>query len=79
MLMRHTVTLHHVIKAYNDMFDRTDGIMRALAKKKTQWKDNLFLAVKLAQQKQSKYYSELTPSTGMHLSSAHMLNPFRNL
>jgi len=36
------------------MFDHMDGMMRALAKKKTQWKENLFFAMKLAQQKLSK-------------------------
>jgi len=46
MSKRHTVTVHHDITVYNDMFDHMDGIMRALAKKKTEWKDNLFFAVK---------------------------------
>jgi len=54
MAKRHTVTLHHVITVYNDMFDYVDGPMRALAKKKTQWKEDLFFAVKLARQKLSK-------------------------
>ena len=35
--------------------------------------------VKLTKQKLSKYYAEVTPSTGMLLISAHMLNPFRKL
>jgi hypothetical protein len=30
------------------MIDHMDGVMRALAKKKTQWKEDLFFAVKLA-------------------------------
>jgi len=60
MSKRHTVTLHHVITVYNDMFDHMDGVMRALAKKKPQWKEDLFFAVKLAQQKLSKYYAEVT-------------------
>jgi hypothetical protein len=34
------VTLQQVITVYNDMFDHMDGIMRALAKKKTQWKED---------------------------------------
>jgi len=79
MSKRHTVTLHHVITVYNDMFDHMDGVMRALAKKKTQWKEDLFFAVKLAQQKLSKYYAEVTPTTGMLFISAHILNPFRKL
>jgi len=48
MSKRHTVTLHYVITVYNDMFDHIVGMMRALAKKKTQCKEDLFIAVKLA-------------------------------
>jgi hypothetical protein len=79
MLKRHTVTLHHVITVYNDMFDHMDGVMRALAKKKTAWKEDMFFAVKLAGQNLSKYYAEVTPTTGMLLISAHILDPFRML
>jgi hypothetical protein len=56
-----------------------DGVMRALAKKKTQWKEDLFFAVKLAKQKLSKYYAEVTPTTGMLLISAQILDPFWKL
>jgi len=76
---RHTVTLHHVITVYNDMFDHMDGMMRALAKNKTQWKQDVFFAVKLARQRLSKYYAEVTPTTGMLLISAQILDPFRKL
>jgi len=79
MLKRPTVTLHHVITVYNDMFDHMDGVMRALAKKKTEWKEDLFFAVKLAGQKLSKYYAEVTPNTGMLLVYAHILDRFRKL
>jgi len=79
MLKRQTVTLHHVITVYNDMSGHMDGMMWALAQKQTPWKEDLFFAVKLAQQKLSKYYAEVTPSTGMLLISAHILNPFRKL
>jgi len=79
MSKRHTVTWHHVITVYNDMFDHMEGMMRALAKKKTQWKDNLFFAVKLAQQKLSKYCAEVTPTTGILLISAQILDPFQKL
>jgi len=79
MSKRHTVTLHHVITVYNDMFDHMDGVMQALAKKKTQWKEDLFFAVKLARQTLSKYYAEVTPMTGMRLISAPILHPFRKL
>jgi hypothetical protein len=61
------------------MFDHMDGVMRALAKKKTQWKEDLFFAVKLAGQMVSKYYAKVTPTTGMLLMSMHILEPFRKL
>jgi len=77
MSKRHTVTLHHVITVYNDMFDHKDGVMRALAKQKTQWKEDLFFAVKLARQKLSKYNAEVTPTTGILLNSAHILDHFQ--
>jgi hypothetical protein len=54
MSKRHTVTLHRVMTVYNDMFDHMDGVMRALAKKRTPWKEDLFFPVKLARQKLSK-------------------------
>jgi hypothetical protein len=61
------------------MFDHMDGVMQALAKKKTPWREDLFFAVKLARQKLSKYSAEVTPTTGMLLISAHILDPFRML
>jgi len=79
MLKRHTVTLHHVITVYDDMFDHMDAVMRALAKKKTQWKKDLFFAVKVARQKLPKYYAEVAPMTGMLLISAHILDRSRKL
>ena len=64
---------------YNDMFDHMDGVMWALARKKTEWNEDMFFAVKLARQKLSKYYAEVTPTTGMLLISAHILDPFFKL
>jgi len=61
------------------MFDHMAGIMRALAKKKTQWKEDLFFAVKLALQKLFNYYAAVTPSTSMLLILAHSLYPFWKL
>jgi len=61
------------------MFDHMDGMMRALAKKKTQWKEDLFFAVKVARQKLSKYYVEVTPTAGMLVISALIVDSFRNL
>jgi len=79
MLRRHTVTLQHVITVYNDMFDHMDGVMQALAKKKTQWKEDLFFAVKLARQKLAICYAEVTPTMGVPLISAQILDLFRKL
>jgi hypothetical protein len=53
-----------------------DSVMRALAKKKTPWKEDLFFAVKLARQKLSKYTAEVTRTTGMLRISAHILDSF---
>ena len=61
------------------MFDHMDGVMRALAKKRTDWKEDMFFTVKLARQNLSKYYAEVTPLTGMLVVSAHILDPFRKL
>jgi len=56
-----------------------DGVLWALAKKNTQWKEDLYFAVKFARRKLSKYYAEVTPTTGMLLISAHILDPFCKL
>ena len=77
ILKWHTVTLHHVITGYNDMFDFMDGVMRSWAKKKTRWKEDLFFAVKLVWQKLSKYYTAVTSTTGLLLILAHIVDPFR--
>jgi hypothetical protein len=61
------------------MFDHMDGVLRALAKKKPQWKEDLFFTVKLARQKLSQYYAEVIPTTGMLLMSAQILDPFQKL
>jgi dihydroorotase len=34
MSKRHTITLHHVITVFNEMFDPMDGMVRSLPKKK---------------------------------------------
>jgi hypothetical protein len=59
------------------MFEHIDGVTRALDKNNTQWKEDLFFAVKLAQHKFFKYNSEVTPMTGMLLISALILDPFQ--
>jgi len=61
------------------MFDHMDGVMRVLSKKKTPSQEDLFFAVKLARQKLSKYYAEVTPTMGMLQISAHILDPFWKL
>jgi len=79
MSKSHTVTFHHVIAVYYDTFHHMDGVMQALAKNNTPWKDDLFFAMTLARQKLSNHYTEVTPSRGMHLISAHILNWFHKL
>jgi hypothetical protein len=76
MSKSHTVTLHHVITVYNDIFNHIDGVMRAVAKKKTPSREDLFFAVKLARQKLPKYYAEVNPTTVKLLTSEHILDRF---
>jgi len=61
------------------MFDHMDGVMPALAWRKTQWKEDMFFTVKLARQKLSKYYADVNPSMGMLLISELLIDPFRKL
>ena len=79
MWTRHTVSLHHVITVYNDMFDRMDGIMQALAMKKTQWMEDLYFAMKFAWHTLSKSNADVTPMTSMLLISADILDSFQKL
>jgi hypothetical protein len=73
------VTLRDVFTGYNELFDHMHGVMRAVANKKTQWKDYLFFPVTLAQQKHYKHNAEVTPIAGMVLISAHNLDPVQKL
>jgi hypothetical protein len=61
------------------MFDHMDGVMSALAKKKTPWNVDLFFTVKLAGQKLAKDYAEVTPMPGRLLISTHIHSPFWEL
>jgi len=79
MSKRHTVTLHHVLPVYNDMFDHMDGVMRALDEKGTQRKEDFFIAVKLARQSLPKYYAIVTPTTVVFRIFADILDSFRKL
>ena len=79
MLKRHRATLHHLITVYNDMFDHMNGVMQGLAKKKTQWMEDLYFAVKVAPQKLSKYYCQVTPTTSLLLIPAHIVDSFHKL
>jgi len=47
MLKWYIVTPHQVITVSNDIFVHLSGNIRALAKKKAPWKEDLFFAVKL--------------------------------
>jgi len=51
----------------------------SVGQEKTQWKEELFFAVKCARKKLSKYCTEVTPTTGMFLISVHILDPFWKL
>jgi len=57
--------MYHFTTVSNDMFDHLDGVMWAVANKRTQWNEDQYFAVKFACQKLSKYYTEVTGTTGM--------------
>jgi hypothetical protein len=61
------------------MFDYMNGVMGAWPKTNPQWKENLFFAVKSARHQLSKYYTEVTLTTGMVLIYAYILDPFWKL
>jgi hypothetical protein len=65
--------------AYNEMFNLVDAVVRCVANKNTQLKEDTFFAVKLARQRLSKYCSVITPTLGMLLISVHIHNPFWKL
>jgi len=53
--------------------------MQDLPKKNTEWKEDLFCAMKLAPHKLRKYYTEVTPTSSMLRLPAHILHPFQSL
>ena len=79
MSKRQSITLHRVITIYNDMFDHMESVLKALAKKRTQWKKDIHKAVRAGRAKLREYYSNVTPGTGLLLILATILDPFRKL
>jgi len=75
MSKMHTVTQHHVVTVYNNMFDHMDGVRQSAAKKMTQWKEYFYFATKFACQKLSKCYTQVSCTSGMHHISAQILDP----
>jgi len=56
-----------------------DGVMCAVAKDNTPWKEDVYFDMKGAQQKLSKWYAEVTLTTGMLLTLAHIPDSFHML
>jgi len=79
MSRRDKVTPHHVVTVHNAMFNPMDVVVRVFASKKTQWKGELYFTRKFAWQKQSKYYAEVPPTTGILLLTALIVDHFRKL
>jgi hypothetical protein len=61
------------------MFDHRDGVMQGLAKKKAQWKEDILFAMKFVWHNMSRRYTEVTPTTGLRLIVAYILDTFRKL
>jgi len=74
MSKRHTVSLHCDNTIYNDIRDCFEGIIWALAMKKTEWKEDLFFVAQLAWQTLMKYNTEVSPTAGMLLTSSCILD-----
>jgi len=72
----HIASHCHSVQSHVRSYGRHDA---SLAQKKTPWMEELFFTVKLARQKLSKFYAEVTRTTGMPLISAHILDPIRML
>jgi len=53
--------------------------MWALARKTTQWMENLYFIIKLMRPKLSKSVAQVTPTMGILHISAHMLDPVQKL
>jgi hypothetical protein len=68
-----TVAQHYVITVYNNMFDRTEEVVRSFIMKKIPWKNDSYFVVKIAQQKLFKYYANVHATTDLVQNSAHML------
>jgi hypothetical protein len=75
MSKSHTVSLHHVIIMYNDLINPMEGMTRAMTERKTQWKEYLYFPLKIAHQKHSESYAEVTPMSSQHLISGHIDDP----
>jgi len=56
-----------------------DGILRALAKKRTPWKEVGYFTLKFALPKLSNYFADITPTTGILFISVQIAHPFRKL
>jgi hypothetical protein len=61
----HKGTLYYDTTIYNGMLHNMDRVMRLLAKNMTQWKEDLYSTVKVARQKLSKLYAEVTTIPGV--------------
>jgi len=61
------------------MFDYMDGVIQALAMKKTWSKEDLYFDVKFVCQKLSPYYTDVTLTAGKCLISEHILDHFQQL
>ena len=48
------VTLRHVITVYYDMIDYMDGVKQALARKRTEWKEDMFFPGKFVRHQLSQ-------------------------
>jgi len=56
-----------------------DGVMRTVVMKKTEWKEDLYIAVKFVQYMLSKYYAKLTVTMGALPILPNLFDSFQKL
>lgn len=79
MSRRRTVTLHLLVRLYNDMFEHLEHVDKALKRKDCAWKKDIHLSVGAAKSKLMERYDKITPETGLLILLAVMLDPFSRL
>jgi hypothetical protein len=72
-------TVHQVLDVYNDLFDHLDEQEAKLARKRIQWKVQMWAGIREAHKKLSEYYSQTQGQIGHQYAIASILSPVQLL